>query len=246
MKSKKRNVAQTVVMTQPEANIVLPDGTLKNIKNELLIGRKDFEDIVSHEIAAKISVNHLRVWCENGEYYIEDGYLGKSSTNGTFLNEKQIKGLGPQKLNNGDVVKLVNKVSITIQLSQDIPKTVVVEKPFTLKTTILKPTLTLFWDDRKYTWKVTDELIVGKEDLYDLLLEEKRKLISAKHIRIFKEDSEFYVEDGYMGKPSTNGTTLQGAEITNQGKQHLKENDEIVLAGIVKLEVKKIGMEQID
>ena len=64
-----------------------------------------------------ISRQHINIWSENGQYYIED----RSSTNGTRINGMDIKGTGRHALADGDVIELAGKLSINFQ-KQNINK----------------------------------------------------------------------------------------------------------------------------
>jgi predicted component of type VI protein secretion system len=55
--------------------------------------------------------------------------------------------------------------------------------------------------------------------------------ISKQHCTIFQQEGSFYIED----KLSTNGTKLNGIEIRDMGKQKLNDNDEIIIADVIKV-----------
>lgn len=83
------------------AKLELPDGRVIPITGvRQTFGRKDFATYVTPEIANTISRNHFTIYFRSGEFYIEDA----GSTNGTILNNKEIRGLGPQVIKNGDVI----------------------------------------------------------------------------------------------------------------------------------------------
>ena len=94
------------------AKLAMPDG------NEILLagngrtfGRRDFEGFMPQDHAPYISRQHINIWYENGQYYIED----RSSTNGTKINGVDIKGTGRHELADGDLIELAGKLSITFK-----------------------------------------------------------------------------------------------------------------------------------
>ena len=104
--------ATTPVIEAASAKLAMPDG------NEILLagnarsfGRHDFEEFMPHEHVSYISRQHINIWYENGQYYIED----RSSTNGTRINGTDIKGTGRHALADGDVIELAGKLSITFK-----------------------------------------------------------------------------------------------------------------------------------
>lgn len=108
----------TPVLEAASAKLAMPDG------NEILLagnarsfGRHDFEGFVPHEHVSYISRQHINIWYENGQYYIED----RSSTNGTKINGTDIKGAGRHALADGDSIELAGKLSITFK-KQNIEK----------------------------------------------------------------------------------------------------------------------------
>ena len=102
----------TPVIEAPPAKLTMPDG------NEILLagnarsfGRHDFEAFMTNDNVCYISRQHINIWYENGQYYIED----RSSTNGTRINGTDIKGTGRHALADGDVIDLAGKLSINFQ-----------------------------------------------------------------------------------------------------------------------------------
>jgi hypothetical protein len=79
--------------------------------NNRSFGRRDFEDFIPASQVSYISRQHINIWAENGEYYIED----RSSTNGTRVNDTAIKGTGRHALADGDVIELAGKLSFKFQ-----------------------------------------------------------------------------------------------------------------------------------
>jgi pSer/pThr/pTyr-binding forkhead associated (FHA) protein len=87
--------------------------------NTRSFGRHDFEEFMPSAQVSYISRQHINIWSENGQYYIED----RSSTNGTRVNGTDIKGTGRHALADGDVIELAGKLSINFQ-KQNINKEV--------------------------------------------------------------------------------------------------------------------------
>ena len=76
---------------------------------------------------------------------------------------------------------------------------------------------------------------VGRQDVSELLTSQGKDplQISRKHCTIFKEGDDYYIEDGTTSvqeKPSGNHTTVNGKDITGQGRIKLADNDQVVLA----------------
>jgi hypothetical protein len=97
------------------AKLAMPDG------NEILLagnarsfGRHDFEKSMPPEHATYISRQHINLWYEDGNYYVED----RSSTNGTKINGIDIKGTGRHQLADGDAIELAGKLSIIFKENQ--------------------------------------------------------------------------------------------------------------------------------
>jgi len=94
----------------PPAKLAMPDG------NEILLagnvrslGRHDFEKSMPPEHVPYISRQHINLWYEDGQYYVED----RSSTNGTKINGTDIKGTGRHQLSDGDAIELAGKLNLT-------------------------------------------------------------------------------------------------------------------------------------
>jgi pSer/pThr/pTyr-binding forkhead associated (FHA) protein len=51
-----------------------------------------------------ISRYHARIECENSDYYLED----LNSTNGTFVNEKQLTYKEKRKLESNDIIRFAD------------------------------------------------------------------------------------------------------------------------------------------
>ena len=87
----------------PDGNEILLAGNARSL------GRHDFEAFIPQEHVPYISRQHINLWYEDGQYYIED----RSSTNGTKVNGTAIKGTGRHQLTDGDSIELAGKLSIT-------------------------------------------------------------------------------------------------------------------------------------
>ncbi|MBK8134410.1 MAG: FHA domain-containing protein [Anaerolineae bacterium] len=74
-----------------------------------------------------------------------------------------------------------------------------------------------------------DEVIIGREETCDIVLRERQ--ISREHIRIYRADGRYYVED----KNSRNGTWVNGKKLENETRE-LYDNDEIHIALAVRLQ----------
>lgn len=93
-----------------------------------------------------------------------------------------------------------------------------------------KPILTVI--EGKYAnqhWAMDkDEIIIGRDDTCDVILPERQ--VSRQHIRIFKHDSQYYIED----LQSRNGTWVNGQRV--EGMRELYDNDEIHIALAIRMQ----------
>jgi hypothetical protein len=104
--------SSTQPVEAPPAKLTMPDGSeLLLAGNNRSFGRQDFDKFLAPDKRSFISRQHVNIWYENDRYYIED----RSSTNGTSLNGSDIKGNGRHALENGDVIELAGKLSITFK-----------------------------------------------------------------------------------------------------------------------------------
>jgi hypothetical protein len=102
----------TPVVEAAAAKLTLPGGNdILLAGNTRSFGRHDFVEFMPHDKVSYISRQHINIWYENGQYYIED----RSSTNGTKINGTDIKGAGRHALADGDVIELAGKLSITFK-----------------------------------------------------------------------------------------------------------------------------------
>jgi hypothetical protein len=76
---------------------------------------------------------------------------------------------------------------------------------------------------------------IGRLDLTRCTDPTQIRWISRQHFEIFQENGTYYIED----EQSANGTKLNGAEIRQQGKQPLKDKDEIIVGDAIKLVYKE-------
>ncbi len=93
-------------------NKILP---LSSKNGKIKIGRVMLYKYLPKEMKEEIfniSREHCDIWNENGAWYVED----KGSTNGTKLNGKDIRGMGPTPLNEGDELVLANVLRMEIRI----------------------------------------------------------------------------------------------------------------------------------
>jgi len=91
------------------AKLTLPDNSEILLTEPVkIIGRNDFDKVVSPEALKYISRNHLLIKSDNGKYFVED----LNSTNGTKANGIGING-GKRELDSGDRIQIADKIEIT-------------------------------------------------------------------------------------------------------------------------------------
>ena len=75
--------------------------------------RQDFQSLVSPSVLDTISQSkpQFTIYFRNGKFFIEDSM----STNGTLLNGRQIRGMGMQQLNDGDVISPAGVINLTFR-----------------------------------------------------------------------------------------------------------------------------------
>ena len=83
-----------------------------------------------------------------------------------------------------------------------------------------------------------DPKVVGRPDISDCLKSAGKDplQVSRKQFTIFKESDSYYIEDGktsVQDKASGNHTTVNGKDITGQGKCELNDGDMIGLATVL-------------
>jgi len=79
---------------------------------------------------------------------------------------------------------------------------------------------------------------IGRDDFSNDLQSKNENIrkISRVQFTISQESGHYYIEDGVTSvqeKPSTNGTKVNGQDITGQGKKELENDDIIELSGII-------------
>jgi pSer/pThr/pTyr-binding forkhead associated (FHA) protein len=80
--------------------------------------------------------------------------------------------------------------------------------------------------------KITEkETVLGREDFIGAVPSSDLLLIGRKHFKILKMDNGMYVED----LNTINGTKLNGNDIKGAGRKKLKNGDEILVAGVLKV-----------
>ncbi len=101
------------------AELILPQREIEINQNENIFGRSDFESDLSEEYLSYITNKegeryHFKIIREDGTFYIQDD----NSTNGTKLNDIEIKGRGKKELENGDKIILaeINNFTITFKI----------------------------------------------------------------------------------------------------------------------------------
>jgi hypothetical protein len=96
------------------ARLKLPDNREISLdKLAKWLGWDDLNGLVPEDSLNYISRQHLIIWFENGQYYVED----QNSTNGTRLNGTEIKGKGKYKLNNGDLIEVADVIAFSFETS---------------------------------------------------------------------------------------------------------------------------------
>ncbi|MGC9051976.1 FHA domain-containing protein, partial [Pyrobaculum sp.] len=100
-------------MAQTPALVIVGTNSVFRIDGERVFGRPDFVAYVPGYKLMYISTRHFRVFKMGDEWFIED--LG--SANGTFLNGVDIRGRGPQKLSDGDVISVAGEIKLVFRTS---------------------------------------------------------------------------------------------------------------------------------
>lgn len=109
----------TICLKRADAMLVLPGRMIEISQDETLYGRSDFENDISIDYINFISKKedgkyHFKILKQKGLFYIQD-----QSTNGTILNNIEIKGKGMKELKNDDQITLagINNFIITFKIS---------------------------------------------------------------------------------------------------------------------------------
>jgi len=93
------------------AQLVADNGAALPIRIGGPMGRSDFQLAAGPEKANLISRQHIFTGWDNGRFFIED----TGSTNGTRLNDDEIKGTGKHTLTDGDVIDIGKAVHLTFR-----------------------------------------------------------------------------------------------------------------------------------
>jgi len=89
------------------------DGSeIRITKNETL-GRAELSRLVSPDKTTLISRQHFAIHLDGTNFYIED----EDSTNGTMLNNVEIKDMGRQELKDGDEIKVADEFTLKFSTS---------------------------------------------------------------------------------------------------------------------------------
>lgn len=96
--------------------VVFPKGIKKIVTNEMVIGRRDFGNVLDASLLPRLSKNHLRIYKQGKDFYVEDGYRGAASTNGTKLNGMEIRGAGPQQITTASTLSLGDVTDIQLSI----------------------------------------------------------------------------------------------------------------------------------
>ncbi|MET1159881.1 MAG: FHA domain-containing protein [Thermoprotei archaeon] len=88
-----------LVLKVVKSNFFMPQSEWVLRSGEYMLGRHPSNDIIIPD--PYVSRRHARIFFRDGDWFIED----LDSTNGTILNKENIKGKGPQKIdNNSEIV----------------------------------------------------------------------------------------------------------------------------------------------
>ncbi|TET91730.1 MAG: FHA domain-containing protein [Methanomassiliicoccales archaeon] len=217
----------------PGISVRLPNQQTRTLSGETVLGRADFAGMVSAEDARKISKRHLRIFESGGAFYVEDGYQNRSSTNGTMLDGRDIRGSGPQKLSPGSTISLAGIMTLGIE---EIAGVEAPTMAVSQTRAIQGPRLVLKTEAGKEL-SVDGEQVFGRDQFSGIVKEDRLETISEKHFRIFSEGPRFFIEDGVGGASSTNGTFLNERDLRGKGRAPLTEGATIRVADAIKLKV---------
>ncbi len=113
MSEAKEEKPKLLKLTVVKSNFFMPQNQWILEPGEYILGRYPTNDIVIPD--PYVSRRHARIFFKDGEWYIED--LG--STNGTLVNNEDIKGKEPVKLEDGSQIV----VGLTILAVSFVEKT---------------------------------------------------------------------------------------------------------------------------
>jgi pSer/pThr/pTyr-binding forkhead associated (FHA) protein len=104
------NKASILVLRIVKSNFFMPQTEWTLEPGEYILGRYPTNDIVIPD--PYVSRRHARIFYNDGEWYIED----LDSTNGTIVNNEDIRGKGPKKIeNNTEIVVGLTILSASIE-----------------------------------------------------------------------------------------------------------------------------------
>ncbi|GAH60469.1 unnamed protein product [marine sediment metagenome] len=89
------------------------DGSEINITKNETLGRAELSRFVSPDKTTLISRQQFTISIDGTNFYIED----EDSTNGTMLNNVEIKDMGRQELKDGDEIKVADEFTLKFSIS---------------------------------------------------------------------------------------------------------------------------------
>nr|HMT09983.1 FHA domain-containing protein [Pyrinomonadaceae bacterium] len=135
-------------MAQVTLHIDSPDGERDvSLDDELTIGRTEPSSLIISDTG--LSRRNTTVFRDGDDVLVVD----EGSTNGTFLNGKQL-GSSPVVLKNGDVLKLGTYTTITVDLGTPEPKPINEPGPEKPRTTEQKPVATKPTAEKDHSTKI--------------------------------------------------------------------------------------------
>jgi pSer/pThr/pTyr-binding forkhead associated (FHA) protein len=200
--------------------------------SEMIVGRDDFRDNLTEHQSKKISSKHITIIQRSGNFYIEDGCGGRSSTNGTTLNGKEIRNEGQRRLKDGDKLRLGDVVEGVFHMSSAAGSTDVLSRVSTpgISLRLALPSGKIL--------DIDGNKVLGRDDFKDEIESPILNKISRNHIEIIFENGIPFVRDGHNGKPSSNGSSLNGSKMEPSAKMELHSGDHLNLAGVIEVIVK--------
>jgi len=89
------------------------DGSEINITKNETLGRAELSRFVSPDKTTLISRQQFTIYLDGTNFYIED----EDSTNGTMLNNVEIKDMGRQELKDGDEIKVSDEFTLKFSIN---------------------------------------------------------------------------------------------------------------------------------
>jgi len=209
----------------------------------LVIGRDNFKNDMDPKYITLLSGRHLNIVKNDDGFFISDGCEGKKSTNGTFVNSIDIRNSGPVQLKTGDLINLANVIE---------GKFSIIGKPTKLAEPMISPSLKkydavkvpktkqilLLITPSGKRMEISEGRVIGRNDFSNELPPDKSIQISSRHFEVIQENGKWCISDGFQGKLSMNGTKVNGVSLNMSEKIELNPGDQIVLGGLLKLNVK--------